>query len=303
VSDGFFFVSGGEFAEVGDGGGDDFEGGGDFGFGGVAAEAETNAGAGFGGGEADGGENVRGLDGPGGAGGSGGAGETLEVECDDEGFALEAGEKEVAGVGRAWGVGGVDAGIGDAGQDSLFESVAQAGDARGVIFERQAGDFGGFAEADDAGDIFGARAEAALVMAAVEKLAEARAALDEKSADALGRVELVAGDGKEIELKRFDVDGDFPGGLYGIGVEVDVGFGGDTADFGERLNGAEFVVGVHHGDENGFGAKGAAEIVEVDETFAIDGKIGDGDALFFESLTGVENGFVFNGSGDDMRGG
>ena len=44
---------------------------------------------------------------------------------------------------------------------------------------------------------------------------------------------------------------------------------------------------MHHGDENGFGAKGAAEFVEIDQALAIDGEIGDGDALFFERLEGV----------------
>jgi hypothetical protein len=205
---------------LGYGGWDDFEGGGDFGFGGVAAEAEADAGASFGSGETDGGENVRGFNGAGRAGGSGGAGYAFEIESDDEGFTFEAWEKDVGGVGCARNIGRIDVGIGDAADDALFESVAEAGE------------FGGFAKADDAHNIFCAGAEAALVMAAVEKLAEARAALDEERANAFGRIELVAGDGKKIELKRFDVDGNFSGGLHRVGVEVDVGFGGDAADFG-----------------------------------------------------------------------
>jgi len=102
------------------------------------------------------------------------------------------------------------------------------------------------------------------VEAMAEKLAEAGAAFDEQSADAFGRVELVAGDRKKIELQGFDVDGNFSSGLHGVGVEVDVGFGGDAPNLGERLDGAEFVVGMHHGNENGFGAKGVAEFVETD---------------------------------------
>ena len=58
-------------------------------------------------------------------------------------------------------------------------------------------EFGGFAEADDAGNVFCAGAEAALVVAAVEKLAQASAAADVESADSFGCVELVAGDGRE----------------------------------------------------------------------------------------------------------
>src|ERR1700675_720226 len=89
---------------------------------------------GVGGGEADGGEDVRRFDGAGGAGGSGGAGEAFEIEGDDEGFAFEAGKKDIGGVGCTRGVGRIDTGIGDVGEDALFESVAEAGDVRGVFF-------------------------------------------------------------------------------------------------------------------------------------------------------------------------
>jgi len=184
----------------------------------------------------------------------------------------------------------------------LFQSIAEARHPRGIFFERDASEFRGFAEANDAGDIFGAGAEATLVVAAVEKLAEARAALDEERADAFGSVELVAGEREQIELQGFDIEGNFCGGLHGVRMEVYIGFGGDTANFSERLDGAEFVVGVHHGDENGFGAKGAAELVEINKAIPINGEIADGDALLFKGLAGVENGFVFDGGGDYVRG-
>ena len=259
----FFLVGGGEGAKLGYCGRDQFERSMDFGFGGVASEAEADAGARIGGREPDGGEDVRGFDSAGGASGPGGAGETFEIESDDEGFAFEAGKKDVGGVWCARSVGRVCAGIRDAGEDALLERISEVRDTHSVFLEREAGEFGGFAQADDAGDIFGARTEAALVMAAVEKLAEARAALDEERANAFGGIELVAGDGKKIELERFDVDRNFPGGLHGVGMEVDVGFGGDSADIGERLDGGKFVVGVHHADENCFGANGTAEFVEI----------------------------------------
>ena len=51
-------VGGREFAELREGGGNDFKGGIDFGLGCVAAEAEADAGAGFRGRETDGGEHV-----------------------------------------------------------------------------------------------------------------------------------------------------------------------------------------------------------------------------------------------------
>jgi len=67
-------------------------------------------------------------------------------------------------------------------------------------------------------------------MSAVEKLPQTSAAADVQGANAFGRINFVAGQGKKIESKRVDVDGDFAGGLHGIGGEIDVGLCGDAAD-------------------------------------------------------------------------
>ena len=66
--------------------------------------------------------------------------------------------------------------------------------------QRVARDFRGFAEADDAGDILGAGAKAALVMAPVKELAQVRASADVQGADSLWPVKFVAGEGKKIDL-------------------------------------------------------------------------------------------------------
>ncbi len=85
-------------------------------------------------------------------------------------------------------------------------------------------------------------------------------------------------------------------------MEVDVGVRSDAANFRKRLNGAEFVVGVHDGDEDGVWAYGIAQIGELDEAIALHGKVGDGDTLFFKSLARVEDCFVFDGGGDNVLG-
>ena len=113
----------------------------------------------------------------------------------------------------------------------------------------------------------------------------------------------MTGKGKQIHLERVDINGDFSGGLHGVGVEINVCFLREAADFFERLDGAELVVGVHDGDENGFGPDGSAQILHIYLSFAIGRQIGDGHALFFEGLAGIEDGFVFDGRGDDVLAG
>src|SRR5713226_10659250 len=132
-------------------------------------------------------------------------------------------------------------------------------------------------------------------MPAVQKSAQTGAATDIQGADSLGRIQFVTGNRKQINSQYIHVDRNFARGLHGVGVEVDVGFGSDAADFFERLDGTELIVGVHDGDENCFRPDGAAQLLEVDQSLAIVRQIGDANAFFFESLASVEDGFVFDG--------
>src|SRR5262249_40432316 len=106
----------------------------------------------------------------------------------------------------------------------------------------------GFAETDDACDVFGSGAEAALMMPAVEKLLNTRAAADVESANAFGAVDFVRRERKEVDAKGLNIDRNFAGGLHGIAVKPDFGLASHAANFLERLHRAELVVGVHDGN-------------------------------------------------------
>src|SRR5260370_39959811 len=191
------------------------------------------------------------------------------MECNGAGFAFDAGESEIWSVRGARRQGGVYARLGNAVQETLLQAVAEGRDALGVFDERLASDFSGLAEAHNAGDVFRAGTKAALVMTAVKKLAQTCSATNVQSADALGRIQFMSGNREQIDLELVDVDRDFSRGLHGVSVEVDVGFLGEVADLFERLDGAELVVGVHDGDENGFGPDGATQLLHIYLSVAI----------------------------------
>jgi hypothetical protein len=88
--------------------------------------------------------------------------------------------------------------------------------------------------------------------------------------------------------------GIFPRGLHRVGVKVKVVLLSDFADLLERLNRAELVVRVHHGDEHGVRADRVAHGFRIDEAARIDGQVGDFDGaagVFLEELAGVQNCF------------
>src|SRR6185369_4125854 len=110
-----------------------------------------------------------------------------------------------------------------------------------------------FAEADDAGDVLGAGAALTLVRAAVEHGRESHAAPDIEDADSLGRVELVAGEGEEVdvleEAVRADVERELAAGLDGVGVEKSAAGVSDSGEGVDGLDNASLVIGVHDADE------------------------------------------------------
>src|ERR1700678_1528294 len=166
-----------------------------------------------------------------------------------------------------------------------------------------AGDFAGFAEAYDAGDVESAGPHAALVASAVVEsgnLDAGVAAANVERADALGTVEFVGGKREDVDVHGVHVDGDLAQSLHAVGVEDYAFFVAELADFGYRLDGADLVVGKHDGDQDGLVVNGPTQVFHVDEAVGLYRQIGDAVAVFFKALAGVEDGLVLGDLGDDM---
>ena len=77
-----------------------------------------------------------------------------------------------------------------------------------------------------------------------------------------------------------------PSRLHRVGMEINVGFGGDLADLFDRLQHAGLIVRHHDGDELGVRTQGAANIVGIDQPAAVHRHIRDFAARFFQMLAG-----------------
>src|SRR6185437_94443 len=119
-------------------------------------------------------------------------------------------------------------------------------------------------------------------------------------ADAFGTVKLMRGEREEINLEFVDVEGNFARGLNRVGVKINVGFESDAANFRDGLDGAELIIRVHHGDENGFGANRAANVFGIDNAVARNRKPSDFNSPLFEGFDGVEDGVVLDGRADNV---
>ena len=251
-------------------------------------------------------QDVARFEGAAGAGAAGARTDALRVQGVEDRFAFDVVEGQVQGVRGARGAAAVDFGVGDQAQEVGFEGVAarcQGGEVGGVRLRELAG----AGEAGDVGDVFGAAATAALLVAAVEVGAQGGAAADVEDADALGGVHLVAGEGEEVDVPEVagEVDGELAGGLGGVGVEDDgrVGRLRDARPVADRPGDAGFVVGHHEGDEEGVGTEGADVVGGGDAALAVDGQAGDFAAAAFEFAADFEDGRVLDGAGHDVAAG
>ena len=117
------------------------------------------------------------------------------------------------------------------------------------------------------GHVQRAGTHAALVAAAVDdggKLNARIAATDIQSANTLRSVDLVRGNGEKVDIVLLHIHGNLADCLHAVDGEDDAALLGDFADFRNRVDDADFIVGVHDTDQNCGGPDGLANIFRVD---------------------------------------
>ena len=126
--------------------------------------------------------------------------------------------------------------------------------------------------------------------------------LDVKQAGALGTVKFVCAHGDQIGVKLLNVIKWFLAEpLNGVGVKNYFAFTTEGADFDDWLEGADFVVRGHDGNEHSVRAEGAFEIFNGDAAFTVHGQTGDGEAfVFFQIIEAMQNRMVLDGRGDEV---
>src|SRR5660397_284565 len=81
--------------------------------------------------------------------------------------------------------------------------------------------------------------------------------------DAFGTVELMTTERQEIYAQFSDVQRELPHCLHSVGVEKDFCFLGYAPYFSNRLDGAHFVVCVHHGKQDGVRADDFPHVLRI----------------------------------------
>ena len=121
-----------------------------------------------------------------------------------------------------------------------------------------------------------------------------------KRAHALRSVNLVRRDRRQIDVVLNHVERNLADRLHRVGVEQHAALMAQRADFADRLQHANLVVGGHDRDQDRLVIHGALQVVEIDPAILLHRQIGDAEAVLLQPLAGVEHRLVLGGLGDDV---
>ena len=110
----------------------------------------------------------------------------------------------------------------------------------------------------------------------------------------------MAGEAQHVDVLFLDINVQMTGGLNGIGVERNAGGLTDSADFRDRQNRANLVVGEHGGYQTGVRADGILYLLCSHIMVFLHIQQGDLKALFFQLVQSVEYSVVLKSSGNDV---
>src|SRR5487761_1960315 len=146
------------------------------------------------------------------------------------------------------------------------------------------------------------RAHAALVPAAVNLRLDAHARLPAHvlRAYAFGPVDLVRGDGHQVDLELLQIDFDLARRLHRVAMENDALGAADFTDRGDVLDHADFVVDHHYRHEDGVGADRRLEFFQIEQAVRLRAEIGRLEALALEVAHRVQHRLVLGLDRDDV---
>src|SRR6516164_1259445 len=194
-------------------------------------------------------QNVRRLGRTGRTGRACGAGDALEVQRNQKRLATGTGKTQVRRIRHATGTSAIHTRRWNPREQLGFQAIAKPADAKRILSEQSARQFGGLSHAHNARNIFGTRAAIALRVPAKETGSQRRAGANKKRTHALGSAKLVRGNREQIHSQAIHIEGNLPRRLDRVAMKAHALLGRDPCDLFDWLDDAKLVIGVHHAEE------------------------------------------------------
>ena len=110
----------------------------------------------------------------------------------------------------------------------------------------------------------------------------------------------MGGESHQVNAIFIHIHRNFSDGLCGIAEYQYAVFAGNGTDFLHRHDGANFIIGIHDGDQDRIGFDRGFQFCQVDQSVVFYFQVGHFPAFFFNMLAGIQHRFMFDIAGDDM---
>lgn len=122
---------------------------------------------------------------------------------------------------------------------------------------------------------------------------DSRSSTNVDGTNTLGSVQFVTRDTHKIDVHGVNIDGNLSASLSCIGVEEDFLGAAEFTNFLDRLDDSDFVVDSHDRDEGSVRTNGFLQLLQVDDTVALNRQIRHFETFILENTARIEHAFVF----------
>ena len=126
------------------------------------------------------------------------------------------------------------------------------------------------------------------------------ATADVQGANALGTIHFVGGQAQQVDAHVVDIERQLAGSLNGIGVEEHAVALTQGANLLDRLQGANFVIGGHHADQDRPVSECAGHLLDGYPAKGVHRQERERKALALEPAAGIEHRMVLRHGGDEV---
>ena len=248
-------------------------------------------------------KHMRGMQCAGVAGGPGGAGNACLIQQDEHSGGIHFRQAEGAGGVQSMRGAAVNPHVWHRSVDEVLKAVSQGFETGLVaVCEMLAGEFGGFAEGDDAGHILRAATSFAFLTTSHEQRRKADALADVERANALRRMHLVAAEAEKIDRRCLHIEVNFSRRLHGIRMHQRAGGVCQCDDFMHGGEHAGLVIRPHDGDERGdSGPNEGVQGIQINTAIRMHGSSGDFASLRLPAPGRLQNCGVLRAGDDEFR--
>ena len=222
------------------------------------------------------------------------------IQQKQEGFAFNIGEGNITVAGQSFCGMTIQAAVRNTFQNAVDEFIPQRCQTFCHFFHFLTSNFCRLAHTYDTGDVFCTGTLFSLLSTAEDQRRNSGAFADIDGTDAFRCPQLMTAHGKQVDIHAVYVNRNMAYSLHSICMEQDAMFFRNFTNFSDWLNGADFIIGKHHGNQDRFGANRLFYILQSYTTKLVHFQISYFHTFLFQIFCSMQDRMMLNFCCNDM---